>query len=220
MPSILSRAGASRSTPDAERRVYPGRRGGPRGDPVAYRLHVGLAFGSRAGSGSQTRLSLPAPQFGTTYYWQVSAVDALAPSRLRRFKACSSPWTTARRWRFRPDRHGALSTRHLTAPLLGSIAARTETRWPTLSSFRATPSLYPLCKLSTATGFLLAFQYGTTYYWRVDAYDGFGGTDGHRRAQTFRHSSMTRRSPERDSAFKGRPSSARCITRSRSRGSG
>ncbi|MEK9145902.1 MAG: fibronectin type III domain-containing protein, partial [Elusimicrobiota bacterium] len=38
------------------------------------------------------------------------------------------------------------------------------------------PASLPVVQVSTATGFMLAFQYGTTYYWRVDAYDGFGGT--------------------------------------------
>jgi hypothetical protein len=72
---------------------------------------------------------------------------------------------------------GALATRQ-TTQLLSWEASRDADGDPLIYGlyFSSGSGASGLVQSSTATSFLLAFQYGTTYYWRAEAYDGFGGT--------------------------------------------
>ncbi|MBI4349326.1 MAG: fibronectin type III domain-containing protein [Elusimicrobia bacterium] len=181
VPAVLGGAGVSRQhtlTPSIA--LSWSAAADPDGDSVVYRLHVGTSPAALAPvqEGTQTSYALPTPQFGTTYYWQVSAIDHFGGASVTAVQSIALLLENSRPDAFSPRTGmGPLATRE-TTQLLSWDASRDADGDPLayglfLSSGAGSPALV---QLSSGTSFLLAFAYGTTYYWRVDAYDGFGGT--------------------------------------------
>lgn len=181
MPTILSGAGVSSQhtlTPSAV--LSWSAVTDPDGDPVAYALSVGTTLASMAPAllGSSTSFALPNPQFGTTYYWQVSARDnygaaSSAPVQTLILALLDNPPLAFAVL----TGSGTASTRATSQVLSWQPTSNLQGDVITYGLFLSTtPAPLPTLQISTATSFMLAFQYGTTYYWRVDAYDGFGGT--------------------------------------------
>ncbi|MBI4060984.1 MAG: hypothetical protein HY403_06085 [Elusimicrobia bacterium] len=181
VPSILSGAGESRQHTLTPNVVFSwSAAADPEGDPVVFRLQVGTAPSALAPvqEGAQTSYLLPAPQFGTTYYWQVTALDHFGATAATPMQSLGLSLDNTAPAPFSPlTGTGALSTRE-TTQLLSWEPSQDADLDPLayglfLSSGAAAPALV---QFSTTTSFPLAFQFGTTYYWRVDAFDGFGGT--------------------------------------------
>ena len=121
-----------------------------------------------------------------------------------------------------PDRHGALSTRHLTAPLLGSIAAPDGDPLAYSLFLSSDPVPYPLCRSPPPRALCSRSSTArpTTGAWTPTTASAAPTATGGRRP-SFRHSSMTRPDPLNVTA----PSRVArrqhdALTRSRSRGSG
>ncbi len=151
----------------------------PDGDSVSYRLYVGTAASALAlaQDGPSTAYGLPAPQFGTTYYWQAVAYDpyggtgATTVQSLVLTLANQAPAPFAIL-----TGTGTVATRASTQVL--SWASAFDPDGDTVSydlSLATTPVALALVQSSTATSYALTFQLGTTYYWQVTARDGFGG---------------------------------------------
>lgn len=152
----------------------------PDGDAVSYQLSVGLSSASLspAQGGTQTSYALPNPAFGTTYYWQVSAIDAYGaastgPVQNLLLGLQNSPPST-----FAPLAGvGTLTTRGTAVTLSWAAASDPDGDVVTYAlSLSTNPNAPALVAQSTATTYSLGFQFGTTYYWSVSAFDGFGGT--------------------------------------------
>lgn len=152
----------------------------PDGDPVSYQLAVGTSANSLAVTqiSSATASTVPVPSFGTTYYWQVSAIDP--------YGATSTSAVQNLLLTFQNNPPGPFAV--LTGT--GTLATRTTSELLTWGNsadpdgdsvtyavtVATTPGNLALVQSSTATTYALNFQSGTTYYWSVAAFDGFGGT--------------------------------------------
>lgn len=151
----------------------------PDGDPFTYTLAYGTDSARMAVISSTTLgLSLPVP-LNTAFYYSVVATDIYGA-------ASASPvnWVY---YQFANNPPGGFDVIGTT----GSIAARqtsTTLSWTASVDPDGDPVSYGVflgtaassLSLLTATTKTAAplgtLSFGTTYYWRVDAYDGFGGT--------------------------------------------
>ncbi len=152
----------------------------PDGDPVMYQLSVGTSASSLtlAQVSTTTTFSLTVPAFATTYYWQVSAIDP--------YGAASTSPAQNLVLVFQNNPPGAFAI--LTGT--GTLATRTTSEllsWGTSTdpdgdavtyalSLSTMPGGLSVVQSSTATSYALGVQFGTTYYWSVSAFDGFGGS--------------------------------------------
>ncbi len=152
----------------------------PYGDPVTYQLSVGVSSAalSAVQLSSPTAFDLASPQFGTTYYWQVSAADP--------YGAASTSAVQSLRLVFRnippgsfavTSGTGTLTTRSTTAILSWGPSVDPDGDALTYAlALSSSPGFLPIVQSSSATNYALAFQFGATYYWSVAAFDGFGAT--------------------------------------------
>ncbi len=152
----------------------------PDGDPVSYRLSVGLSTSSLslAQVGTLTSFALPSPSFGTTYYWQVAAVDPYGAAGISPVQSLLLGLQNNPPGGFAATAGtGTVTTRLTSTSLAWSGAIDPDGDVVTYSlSLSTTPGAATVVQQSTATSYTLSFQFGTTYYWSVAAYDGFGGS--------------------------------------------
>jgi len=146
---------------------------------VGYSLFVGedLEQFALVQEGAETSFELPSPTFGTTYYWQVRAQDIYGGASETPIQNLRIELQNEAPEPFAPlSGTGTLSTRETALPL----------SWEQSFDPDGDPVVYDLAlstdpdalvsvRVSSATDYLLAFDYGTTYYWTVAARDGFGG---------------------------------------------
>ncbi len=151
----------------------------PEGDPVSYRLSLGTAAASLAEvqDGSTTAFGF-SPTLGTTYYWQVTAYDSYGASSATALTAASVELRNAPPAPFSVlSGSGTAATRLTSWPLAWEAASDPDGDAVSyaLSVGTAPEALDAVPLPAAATGYSLSFEYGTTYYWRVTAEDGFGG---------------------------------------------
>jgi hypothetical protein len=128
--------------------------------------------------GPATSFALSNPQFGTTYYWQVAAQDSYGATAATPVQSLLLMLQNTPPAAFSVvSGTGTLSARTTSQLLSWQTSTDPDGDLVTYGLFlSSTPASLALAQLSTATSFSLGFQYGATYYWIVDAYDGFGGT--------------------------------------------
>ena len=128
--------------------------------------------------GTATSESLTGLSLNTTYYWAVTASDP--------YGAASTSTLQSLRFVLQNNPPGAFAIVSGT----GTLASRTTAQllsWGTSTdpdgdsvtyaiSLSTAPGSLAVVQTSTTTSYLLSFQNGTTYYWNVAAFDGFGGT--------------------------------------------
>ncbi|MDE2292464.1 MAG: hypothetical protein KGL53_10305, partial [Elusimicrobia bacterium] len=148
------------------------------GDPVSYRLALGTSPAEMGvvqdGQGLSYTLS---PAFGTTYYWQATAYDPYASSAtaVERLvvdlqNAPPAPFSVT-------SGSGTVFTRASSLLLSWQDAVDPDGDAVTYDlAVSTTAGVWPLVQSSQATSFTLPVTLGTTYYWKVTARDGFGGT--------------------------------------------
>ena len=152
----------------------------PQGDTITYSAYLSTYPAAQflVQQGTQTAYDLSSPSFGTTYYWQVAASNP--------YGAASTSPVQSLLLVFQNNPPGAFSVVAGT----GTLATRTTSEvlsWGAsvdpdgdavayALSVSTTPNSLPVVRTSSATSYALAFQFGTTYYWSVSAFDGFGGT--------------------------------------------
>jgi len=151
----------------------------PDGDPVAYRLSVGVSSVSL----SQVQLSSPtaddlAVLYDTTYYWQVAAVDPFGAASTSAVQSLTLAFQNNPPSAFSVlTGTGTLATRTTSQLLAWGAAADPDGDAVTYALALSTnPAAQPVVQFSSATGYALNVQFGTTYYWSVTAFDGLGGT--------------------------------------------
>lgn len=150
----------------------------PDGDPVAYRLYLGTdpeAMGKVQDSSAPAH-NLSNPQFGTTYYWQVSAYDPFGASSATAVQSLLLILQNEPPQPFSPlSGTGIISTRDTFQDLSWTAAADPDGDTVTYEARASTDAdNMPVVQVSTATSYRLNLQFGTTYYWRVLAKDPFG----------------------------------------------
>lgn len=150
------------------------------GDPTDYVVYVGTSASSLAPvqSSTQTSFAVPGAAFGTTYYWQVSAQNP--------YGGASTTTVSAVTPLFKNNPPGAFAVVSGTGTLLARTTTQVLTWGQSIDpdgdsvsyalSLSTNPASLAVVQASTATSYALAFAYGTTYYWSVSAFDGFGGT--------------------------------------------
>lgn len=147
-------------------------------DPVTYRLSLGTSPESLALVADSTATAYAlSPLYGATYYWQVAAYDPFGAAGV---SAVASLLAVLRN---EPPSDFALLTG------TASVSTRENSwilSWHPASDADGDPVGYELAlstspqspsvvQTSSVTSYLLSFQSGATYYWRVVARDGFGG---------------------------------------------
>lgn len=151
----------------------------PDGDPVAYRIMVGVSSTSLAVVQDSTATTFTlTPTFGTTYYWQAAAYDPYggvstsAAASMLVYQTNNQPQAFAV-----TSGSGTVLTRQAVWPLSWQPAIDPDGDAVTydVAVGTATNSL-TLLQTSSATTCPLGLQFGTTYYWQVTARDGFGGS--------------------------------------------
>lgn len=151
----------------------------PDGDPVSYRLLIGMSSTSLAlvQDSSATAYALT-PVFGTTYYWAVAAYDPYGGASTGPVSSVLVSLSNAP-----PDAFavtsgtGTVLSRQTTWPLSWQTALDPDGDLVTYDvSIGTTPASLALIQSSSATSCSLSFAFGTTYYWQVTARDGFGGS--------------------------------------------
>ncbi len=152
----------------------------PEGDLVSYRLAIGVSSSSLSWVqlSSPTAYDLAAPHFGTTYYWQISAADPFGATSTSPLQSLllvfqnnpPAPFTVL-------TGTGTLATRTTSELLSWGNSVDSDGDGVTYAlSLSTTPGSLGVVQFSSATSYALGFQIGTTYYWNVSAFDGFGGT--------------------------------------------
>ncbi|MDD5657402.1 MAG: hypothetical protein PHF00_09140, partial [Elusimicrobia bacterium] len=179
-PAVLAGAGTSSQhtwTPRAE--LAWSWADDPDGDPVNYRVFVGTAPAALAlvqdGEGASYGFTSPATE--TTYYWEVSAYDSYGAAadspiqalRLTLLNSAPLPFAVL-------SGSGTVATRDSSLALSWQAADDPDGDPVAYDVAVATfPGAGPIIQSSPARYFDLLFEFGTTYYWRVTARDGFGG---------------------------------------------
>lgn len=152
----------------------------PNGDPVSYLLAIGLSSSSLplAQTGAQSSYALQNPAFGTTYYWKVSAIDSYGAASTSPVQSLLLNFQNNPPGPFAVlSGTGTLSTRAGSQTLDWSASTDPDGDAVTYAlALSTTPGAAAVVQQSTATSYALNFQFGTTYYWSVSAFDGFGGT--------------------------------------------
>ena len=150
------------------------------GDPIAYFLSVGTSTAGlvQVQASTQTSALITNPTFGVTYYWQVSARNPYGGAGTTTVQSVVPVFMN-----HPPDAFavalgsGTLATRTTTQMLAWSAAGDPDGDAVTYAlSLSTWTAGLAVVQTSTVTTFPLSFQYGTTYYWSVAAFDGFGGT--------------------------------------------
>ncbi|MDE2292958.1 MAG: hypothetical protein KGL53_12825, partial [Elusimicrobia bacterium] len=151
----------------------------PDGDPVAYRLALGTSPAALAAvqDGTATAYALPAPAFGTTYYWQVTAYDPYGGTGATGEQGLSLFLKNSPPGQFDVlTGTGTLATRASSEELSWAPSWDPDGDAVTYELDLSTvPGKVTPVQDSVATSFTLDFTLGTTYYWQVVARDGFGG---------------------------------------------
>ncbi len=153
----------------------------PDQDPVAYRLEVKTSSGAWPSLDftSAGGIALDA-LFETTYYWRVSASDAYGG-------VSTGPWVSAIvHLANRPPypivalSSASIASRATTFNLEWKDAGDPDGDPVSYSLFLSTdPAAQDLVQKGAESSYVLNFQFGTAYYWRVSAADGFGSrTEG------------------------------------------
>ena len=152
----------------------------PYGDQVAYQLSLGVSSNalSAVQLSSPTAFDVPAPLFGTTYYWQISASDP--------YGAASTSSVQSLLLNFQNNPPGPFAVISGTGTLTTRSTSQSLSWAPPIDpdgdpvtyaiSVGTAPGVMSLAQRSQATSYTLNLQFGTTYYWTVSAFDGFGGT--------------------------------------------
>jgi len=150
----------------------------PDGDPVAYRLLVGVSSTSLALVQDSTATAYTlTPTFGATYYWQVAAYDPYGgastgtPASVLVYLSNQPPQAFAV-----TSGSGTVLTRQASWPLSWQPAIDPDGDALTYDVAVGTaPGALVLVQSSSVTTYSLGFQFGTSYYWQATARDGFGG---------------------------------------------
>ncbi|MDE2141187.1 MAG: hypothetical protein KGJ84_02080 [Elusimicrobia bacterium] len=152
----------------------------PYGDPVSYQVSVGVSSANLAAVQltSATAYDLPAPLFGTTYYWQISAADPYGAANTSAVQSLLLVFQNNPPGPFAvTSGTGTLTTRSTTTLLSWGPSMDPDGDALTYAlALSTSPGFLPIVKTSSATSYALAFQFGATYYWSVSAFDGFGAT--------------------------------------------
>lgn len=157
----------------------------PDGDAVSYAVLLSSSASqlSPIGGGPQGALASGPLVFGTTYFWQVAATDSYLGLPLQ---GASSPVVSFNLNLLNnpPGDFVYLSTagvlwQHALAPSVdlswrGAIDPDGDPVSYRLDVQTSTGSL-PSTDLGAATNSTLSLPFGTTYYWRIAAYDPYGG---------------------------------------------
>ncbi|MBI5631614.1 MAG: hypothetical protein HY921_12115 [Elusimicrobia bacterium] len=148
-------------------------------DPISYRLDLQAGAGnlSSVALGSATNLALGV-LFETTYYWRVTASDPYGGASTGAWLSLVAHFANQPPAPFAGlSGSGSVSTRATSQLLSWKSSTDPDGDALTYGLFLSTsPAFLPVIQQSTSTSFNLAFEYGTTCYWHVEAYDGFGGT--------------------------------------------
>ncbi len=148
-------------------------------DIASYRVYLGtsdqlgLIQDSTAAALNLTRL-----QFETTYYWQVEAYDDYGASSATAVQSLFIALQNDAPGNFSVlSGTGTFETRASSKTLSWQSAQDPDgdTVYYTLE-ISTSPGSLAVAQTSTATFYDLNFQYGTTYYWSVSAFDDFGGS--------------------------------------------
>jgi len=151
------------------------------GDTVNYELALSTSPQSQAVVQTSTATSCVLGfQYGTTYYWQVTARDGFggaASSGLQVFRADflnTAPQIPAIKTGL-----GVQSLHTLTPQALLSWSSSQDAEGDVVNyrlSLGTSPATLTPVQDSTATTYVLMPVLGTTYYWQIAAYDPFGAT--------------------------------------------
>jgi hypothetical protein len=152
----------------------------PDGDSVAYQLSIGTSSANLASVqfSTQTSYDLLGAQFGSTYYWQVSAIDSYGAASASPVQSLLLSFQDSPPNAFAVlTGTGTLATRTTSQLLTWGAAVDPDGDSVTYAlALSTSPSPLPVVQLTSATSYALGVQFGTTYYWTVSAYDSFGGT--------------------------------------------
>ncbi|MFH1725860.1 MAG: fibronectin type III domain-containing protein [Elusimicrobiota bacterium] len=180
VPAIVSGSGVSAQhtfTPEARLEWSPSV--DPDGDAVRYMLALGTSEDNIAFvlDGPATSYDLPDPQFNTTYYWVVAAVDEFGGVATTEVQHLSIVLDNAAPEAFEPSSGaGTLWTRDAQGTLSWEAAHDPDGDLVLYELAVSTDSgALETVQVSTARSRVLPVSLGTTYYWRVTARDGFGG---------------------------------------------
>ena len=154
------------------------------GDSILYTVYLGTNPSqlSSIGSTNQTGITTQSLASGGTYYWQVVAQDyylgipiqqVLTPVVAFNLNLINNP----------PGYFsvltgtGTFETRNSSQTLSWTQAVDPDSDEVYYElSVSTIPEIFSAAQISTATYYNLNFDYGTTYYWLVSAYDGLGGS--------------------------------------------
>ena len=147
------------------------------GDPTSYRVEMGTAPSLLApvAVGTATSYAWTGLAYGTTYYWAVSAENLYGGASTSAVQAFQLALQDSPPGAFAVIAGtGTVATRSTSELLTWGAAqdAYGDTVTYTVSLSTRVGGLAAVA-VTTSTSFLLAFQYGTTYYWTVAATDPF-----------------------------------------------
>ncbi|MDE2236584.1 MAG: hypothetical protein KGK30_01725, partial [Elusimicrobia bacterium] len=149
------------------------------GDPIGYRVYLSTASSglSLVQDSTRTAYAMPGLAFGTTYYWAVAAYDPYGGTGMTPVQALNVYLKDTPPLPFAVLTGTSTVSTRATSQLLSWAPAVDPEGDPVAYELdlSTNPSALAAVQTSTATSFMLSFQFGTTYYWQVAAKDPFGG---------------------------------------------
>ncbi|MDE2293666.1 MAG: hypothetical protein KGL53_16415, partial [Elusimicrobia bacterium] len=160
--------------------IFWGASSDPDGDAVTYSVSYGTDS-SRLTTVSPASLGLAVPDvpIDAAFYYRVTATDAYGASSSTPLEWVYYQFTDAPPGAFRVTAGtGTVTTRLTTAELAWTASTDPDGDAVTYGVFAGTSpaSLAPVAQTPGTSAELSGLAFGTTYFWRVDAYDGFGAT--------------------------------------------
>ena len=150
------------------------------GDAISYRVYLGTSTQglSLIQNSSATSLNLTNPQFDTTYYWQVEAYDNYGASSATAVQSLLILLQNNPPGSFSViSGTGTFDTRASSQTLSWTQAQDPDGDAVSYDLYLSTvPGNFETVNLGSSTAYVLNFQYGTTYYWSVSAFDELGAS--------------------------------------------